>query len=140
MPKCFLVLYLLALLSTRSSPVYPVSFHYVLCVFWVEILGSRSTLSGQFLHYTRLTSGFASVLRVHRRSSCSPPLPPPRSVYCTRHQRWLPLLTTPSLCCCLFFCFCVVVFYFELLYCNLYLFIPVFVFEFFELFIHLLPP
>jgi hypothetical protein len=88
MPDLFLALYLLALLSTQSSLVYSVSFHRVLCVFWmvfwVEILGFRSTLSGQFSHDTRLTSRFAGVLRVYRLSSCSPPLPTRRSVVCTR--------------------------------------------------------
>jgi hypothetical protein len=100
MPDLFLTLYLLALLSTQSSPVYPVSFHRVLCVFWmvlwVEILGSRSTLSSQFLHDTRLTSGFVGVLRVYRRSSCSPPLPTSRSVHCTRQgPSWLVWTTSP---------------------------------------------
>jgi hypothetical protein len=80
---------LLVLLSTQSSPVYPASFHRVLCVFllgfWVDILGFRSTLPGHFSHYTRLTSGFAGVLRVCQRSSCPPPLHTCRSVFCT-HQ------------------------------------------------------
>jgi hypothetical protein len=61
----FMVPFLLVLLSTQSSLVYPVSFHRVLCVFWVEILGFRSTFLGQFSHDTRLTSGFTGVLRVH---------------------------------------------------------------------------
>jgi hypothetical protein len=91
---------LLDLLSTQSSPVYPASFHRVLCVFWlgfwVDILGFRSTLSGQFSHYTRLTSGFAGVLRVRQRSSCPPPLPTRRSVFCTRQgSSWRVWNTSP---------------------------------------------
>jgi hypothetical protein len=100
MPDLFLVPFLLVLLSTQSSLVYPVSFHYVLClfwmVFWIEILGSRSTLPGQFSHDMRLTSGFAGVLRVHQRSSCSPPLPTRRSVFCTSQgSSWRVWTTSP---------------------------------------------
>jgi hypothetical protein len=181
--------------SHVGSPVYPVSFHRVLCVFWmvlwVEILGSRSTLPSPFLHNRHLTSGFAGLLRAHRHSSCSPPLPTRRSVQCTRKgsswyvwttspptasphhglrhtwaaptsptdkrpssgHTWLshatrggshsPPLPSPhsGLCCWLFSSFYVVVmFCFGLFYCNLSLFIHVSVFEFFKLFIHLLPP
>jgi len=76
MPNLFLALYFLALLSTQSSPVYPVSFHRILCVFWmvlwVELLRSRSTFSCPFLHNICLTSGFAGILQVHRQSLCSP--------------------------------------------------------------------
>jgi len=62
----FSALYLLALLSTQSSPVYPGSSYRILCffwmIFWVEILGFRSTLPGQFSHNAHLTNGFADVL------------------------------------------------------------------------------
>jgi len=100
MPDLFLDLYLLALLSTQSSPVYLVSFPLVLCVFWmvllVKILGSRSTLLGLFSYNTCLTSGFAGVLRAHRQSSCSLLLPTSRSVHCTcQRPSWHVWTTSP---------------------------------------------
>jgi hypothetical protein len=88
MSDFFLAFYLFALLLILSSPVYPISFHGVLCVFWmvfwVEILGFRFTIFSPFSHNTRLTSGFAGVLRVDRQSSYSPPLPTRQSVHCMR--------------------------------------------------------
>jgi hypothetical protein len=149
-------------------------------VFWVEILGSRSTLPGQFSHDTRrrppspqtvflLPPAAPSLERLlhslgiflahvdHVSSFC---LSPPRlaaffggssvshwreaylwpRVALTRHQRWLPLPSPPGLCCWLFSCFFVVVFCFGFLCCTFSLFIIVSVFEFFGLFIHLIPP